>query len=161
MKSYLIMLFIVCFLISMQGEAKLLTTKEVAAKKLEKKAALKAKNVKSKKAVVAKNKKAKNKRSVASKIKKEKNKPARKVVRLDFEQKAAIQPKMKPRKELKKIAKTEKAQKKSFKSIDCADGFIVGQRAFCSTATSEVKAETKGLRSLASDEIDMESKKLK
>lgn len=159
MKSYLILLFVACFLFSMQGEAKLLTTKEVAAKKLEKKAALKAKNGKSKKAVVAKSKKAKNKRQVASRLKKDK-KSARKVVRLDFEKKA-VNNKVKPRKELKKIAKAEKAQKKSFKSIDCADGFIVGQRAFCSTTTNELRAEVKGLRSLASDEINMESKKLK
>lgn len=161
MKSYLIMLFIACFLFSMHGEAKLLTTKEVAAKKVEKKAALnKAKTAKSKKAVAAKSNKAKNKRQVASKPKKKEKKAQRKVVRLDFEKKEVMQTKVKPRKELKKIAKTEKAQKKSFKSIECADGFIVGQRAFCSTATNEVKAEVKGLRSLASDEINVESKKL-
>ncbi|MBY0386253.1 hypothetical protein K2X05_13940 [bacterium] len=160
MKSYLVLLFIACFLFSMQGEAKLLTTKEVAAKKLEKKAAIsKAKTTKSKKAVAAKAKKTKNKRQVASKVKKKEKKVPRKVVRLDFEKKEVLNNKVKPRKELKKIAKTEKAQKKSFKSIACADGFIVGQRAFCSTTPAAKPSKIDAERSLAS-EINMESKKL-
>ena len=127
-KSYLVLLFAACFLFSFAGEAKLLTTKEVAAKKL------------------------KQKQQMNSAKAKQSAKPARKVVRLDFDQPA--KPKAKPKKEAKTVAKAE-APKKMFKSISCHNGFIVGQKAYCSTEKSVGK---KG-RSVAS--VPKATKKLK
>ncbi len=143
MKSYLVLMFVACFLVSFAGEAKLLTTKEVAAKK-------------------QKNKQVKAPRKVVrldfdqpKKTKNAANSP-RKVVRLDFDQPA------KTKKEIKPVAKVE-PPKKTFKSISCHNGFIVGQKAYCSTIKSADdspdKLVVKKSRSVAS--VPKAGKKLK
>ncbi len=123
MKSYLVLMFVTCFLFSFAGEAKLLTTKEVAAAKKQKNKQVKA---------------------------------PRKVVRLDFDQPE------KAKKEIKPVAKAE-PPKKMFKSIECHNGFIVGQKAYCSTAkptlASPDKLTSKKSRSVAS--VPKSGKKLK
>ncbi len=93
MKSYLVLMFVTCFLFSFAGEAKILTAKEVAAAKKQKNKQVKA---------------------------------PRKVVRLDFDQPE------KAKKEIKPVAKAE-PPKKMFKSIECHNGFIVGQKAYCAS----------------------------
>lgn len=125
-KSYLVVLFVTCFLFSLDSDAKLLTTKEVAAKKL------------------------KNKQQTSKSQLKKASKPERKVVRLDFDQPAPV--KNKTKKENKVLAKGEAPK---FKSIECHNGFIVGQKAYCSTAKTMPK---KG-RSVAS--VPKQNKKLK
>jgi hypothetical protein len=177
-RSYFIMLFIACFLFSLHSGAKALTTKSVGAQKTavtkKKTAAINKSHIKNKKTVAMKAKKAsskksitqakvvKNKKATVAKVVKTKKAPVKKqVVRLDFEQKDVLHPKVKPRKELKKMARTEKAQKKSFKSIPCQDGYVVGHKAFCST-TAQVQPlrKVKNARSLASQK-NLEAKKLK
>lgn len=164
-KSYLMVLFIASFLFSLQSEAKALHKKDSAVKKsasLNKKQ-VKVNNIKtsgkSKKIAAVKPKKGKaQKKVVLVKAKKSKAAP-RKVVRLDFEKKETLNAKVKPRKELKKIAKMEKAQKKTFKSISCQDGFIVGQKAFCATtAKTQPLKKNKGTRTLASEKSLDETK---
>lgn len=117
MKSYLVLMFVACFLFSFAGEAKLLTTKEVAAAKKQKN-----KQVKAPRKVVRLD------FDQPKKAKKVANTP-RKVVRLDFDQTE------KSKKEIKPVAKAE-PPKKMFKSISCHNGFIVGQKAYCSTGRS-------------------------
>ncbi len=166
-KSYLMVLFIASFLVSIQSEAKVLHKKESVVKKsvsLNKKQA-KANNIKAaaktKKMAATKPKKGKVHKKVAVVKAKKVKHPPRKVVRLDFENKETLNAKVKPRKELKKLARMEKAQKKTFKSISCQDGFIVGQKAFCSTtARVQPLKKNKGSRALAS-EISLEATKLK
>ncbi len=142
-KSYMVVLFIAFFMFSFSGEAKLLTTKQVAAKKLEKKTA-----------AVEKTKISKKKNQTVSTKPKTNLKPARKVVRLDFDQPAPQMRQKKQKQEAKSVAKVE-APKKTFKSISCHNGFIVGEKAYCSTAKSAIK---KG-RSVAS--VSKQGKKLK
>lgn len=161
-KSYLIVMFVMCFLFSMNGEAKLLTTKEVkaikteAAKKKQAKVFAHKKAVKAKTASVSKPKKNKAKKQLV-KVEKKQTKP-RKVVRLDFDKQNSLKPKVKARKELKKLAKNEKSKKRSLKATHCADGHVVGHQAFCSTTAKAQLKKNKG-RSLASKAN--ENKKLK
>ncbi len=178
-RSYLIVMFVMCFLFSMSSEAKLLTTKEVkemikadAAKKKQSKAVAQKqkKGVKAKSIAASKVKKNKAKKQIAKIGKSKKAKPvkvakavkkqssARKVVRLDFDKKDSLKPKFKARKELKKLAKNEKSKKKSFKATQCADGHVVGHQAFCSTTAKAQLKKNKG-RSIASKAND--NKKLK
>jgi hypothetical protein len=133
-------MFLACFLFSFAGEAKLLTTKEVAAAKKQK-----SKQMKAPRKVVRLD------FDQPPKAKKTTT-PSRKVVRLDFDQPA------KAKKEIKPVAKAE-PPKKTFKSISCHNGFIVGQKAYCSTTKSTLTSSVKKGRSVAS--VPKSGKKLK
>jgi hypothetical protein len=111
-KSYLILLFVACFLFSFEGHAKSASTKKETVKLAKSK---------------SNNSGAKSKKAV---------RPARKVVRLDFDE--PVPPKVKTKKPTKPLAKAE-APKKTFKSISCHNGFIVGEKAYCSTTAVKPK----------------------
>lgn len=133
------------------------TLSSTKASKKKSSVATKVKKNKAKKQL-AKNSKAKKVKQVkiAKAVKKQSS--ARKIVRLDFDKKNSSKPKVKARKELKRLAKNERSKKKSFKAIHCADGHVVGHQAFCSTTAKAQLKKNKG-RSIASKAND--NKKLK
>jgi len=156
-KSYLILLFVLSFLFSFNSEAKIFTAKEVKAIKAEQAYQKQMAKILAKKS--SKHKKI-NHPKIAKKETKKSPKTPRKVVKLDFDKKKSAKIHLKNNKEMKKIAKHEKNKKKSFKAISCKDGYIVGQKAFCSSTTAKNSLlKKKGSRSLASK--NAENKKLK